>query len=147
MNNFKSRTILLADDDQDDRLLFMDALVAVEPDIILNLAENGQEALDSLLTGILPDIIFLDMNMPIKNGYECLKDIKNDPRLHLIPVIIFSTSFQPETVDIVYKAGADLYVIKPDNFAVLKSTIKHLVTVDWSRDQSILKEQYATLNK
>src|ERR1700761_8135544 len=97
------RTILLVDDDDNDREFFEDALKTIATDITLKIAGNGVEALDLLCNStVLPDLIFMDLNMPLRNGYECLGDIKKNERLKNIPVVIFSTSLQGETENIVY---------------------------------------------
>jgi DNA-binding response OmpR family regulator len=65
----------------------------------------------------LPVLIFLDLNMPLKNGFDCLKEIKKDDKLKSLPVIIYSTSGEEEVIKLVYKAGALFYIQKPDNFS------------------------------
>jgi len=131
-NNIK--TILLADDDIDDRDFFSDALKQVSGTTELVLAENGIELMNKLHHS-LPGkaaLIFLDLNMPLKNGYECLAEIKQQPAFKHLPVIIFSTSLQPETVNNVYRQGASLYIVKPNSFNKLKDIIKHVLSLNWS---------------
>jgi CheY-like chemotaxis protein len=142
-NNQGLKTILLADDDRDDREFFRDALSAVSDDIVLHLAENGIEALNMLHSGTgTPDLVFLDLNMPMKNGYECLHDIKQDRTLLQIPIIIFSTSLQRETANEVYERGASLYIIKPNSFVDLKDLLKKVLDMNWSSPSRTPREHF-----
>ena len=84
----------------------------------------------------LPDVIFLDLNMPAKNGFECLAEIKKNNTLKSLPVIIFSTTVQEETVNRVYKDGASYYICKPDNFTQLKKALKKVLEIDWLKEIS-----------
>src|SRR6187401_44920 len=101
-------TILMIDDDEDDQFFFTTALLDVDPSIKLVTALNGLKGLEYLKnTKILPDFIFLDINMPCMNGKECLMEIRKDSRLAEIPVIMFSTSPPELEETILLKAGAD----------------------------------------
>src|SRR5688572_16802485 len=108
--------LLLADDDDDDRLLFLDALKELSVPVNLSVAANGEILMDVLAKSPLTDIVFLDLNMPLKNGFECLEEIRADIRWRDLPVIIFSTSSQPSAIDQVYRRGAQLYIRKPNDY-------------------------------
>ncbi len=125
LNLQNNLSIYLADDDADDRFLFEEALMEVKNNVKLTTANNGEQLMNYLdkNTPPPPNLIFLDLNMPIKNGVECLDEIKKDTRLKHIPVIIFSTSCQEDAIDQVYKKGADYYICKPDNFQTLKALL------------------------
>ncbi len=133
--NTKIKNILLADDDQDDRMFFLDALQDINTDATLTTVENGEELMD-ILDGHPPknnpDIIFLDLNMPCKNGYECLAEIKKSDTLKHLPVVIFSTSLQQQSVNTVYDQGASLYIVKPNSFAKLKQVIENVLALNWT---------------
>jgi CheY-like chemotaxis protein len=133
--NTKIRKILLADDDQDDRMFFQDALQDIDTEATLTTAENGEELMQ-MLGGHPPknnpDIIFLDLNMPCKNGYECLAEIKNNDSLKHLPVVIFSTSLQQQSVNTVYDQGASLYIVKPNSFSKLKQVIENVLSLNWA---------------
>src|SRR6185503_20760706 len=90
----ESLSILLADDDEDDRLFFKDAIEAVKLRTTLEMVNDGQQLMDRLERTDLqtPHVIFLDLNMPKKSGLECLVEIRGDERLKDIPVAIYSTS-------------------------------------------------------
>lgn len=121
--------ILIADDDEDDRMLFADALRQVSQATDLSMATDGVELLSMLrLATSLPDVIFLDLNMPGKNGADSLKEIKKDPHLSRLPIIIFTTTANHKTIDQMYALGAQYYIQKPADFEVLKSLIGRILS-------------------
>lgn len=122
---FKAVTnIMLADDDTDDCLLFVEALKELNISTELTVVYNGEQVMDHLRkTEYLPDIIFLDLNMPRKNGFACLQEIKHDEKLKSIPVITVSTSFEQSVISLLYKDGAQFYIRKPNEFDKLKELI------------------------
>jgi CheY-like chemotaxis protein len=126
LNEKQINHILLADDDEDDRALFTDALQELYDGIELTTAKNGVDLMRLLDTwrGNLPDVIFLDLNMPLKNGFECLDEIRAQQRLRELPVVILSTSSLKETVDILHKKRANMYIKKPGTYPELKNTIE-----------------------
>jgi CheY-like chemotaxis protein len=117
--------VLLADDDSDDCMLFKEALEELPLTTSLSMVHNGEELMQFLDTKTegLPHILFLDLNMPRKNGMECLTQIKLNKNLKQLPVIIFSTSFNQEEVNLLYKNGAQHYIHKPNEFNELKELI------------------------
>jgi CheY-like chemotaxis protein len=122
----KPLLIYLADDDQDDRLLFKEALDEIDVAIAIEDFDNGVTLMDNLLNKNkpLPDLIYLDLNMPLMNGEECLHDIKNEPELSQIPIIIYSTYVDQAGAASLQLKGADLYLQKPDSFNKLKNLLK-----------------------
>lgn len=127
------KSIFLADDDGDDCLLFEDALREIDLHTQLTTAADGIQLMDILKNTVsrLPDVIFLDLNMPCKNGFECLQEIKESPVWRFIPIIIFSTSAQPDTIDQVYEQGANYYICKPGTFPLLKKAIEYVLSINW----------------
>ena len=87
------------------------------------------ERLGNTALNNLPDVVFLDLNMPRKNGLECLSEIKANHKLQNLPVIIFSTSLDSEIVDNLYKKGASYYIRKPGDFSKLKKVIEKALTI------------------
>jgi CheY-like chemotaxis protein len=125
------KKIFLADDDSDDCLLFEEALREVCTESSLTTANDGIELMKILESEHLPDLIFLDLNMPRKNGFECLSEIRQQSIFNHIPIIIFSTTAQPEAVHNVYENGANYFVCKPNTFQLLKNTIHHVLAINW----------------
>lgn len=121
--------IFLADDDADDRALFYEAIRTTFLKAELSSATNGEELLKVLLETKtpLPRIVFLDLNMPIKNGHESLVAIRSHNELKTIPVIIYSTSTDPVDIQKTFEEGADFYIAKPSSFSDLKHIIKTVV--------------------
>ena len=114
--------ILLADDDSDDCLFFNKALKELTIPNILKIVHDGEQLMHLLIneTPELPHILFLDLNMPRKNGFECLTEIKLSEKLKQLPVIVFSTSFEQEMVNLLYKNGAQYFIRKPSEFLQFK---------------------------
>ncbi|MXN91134.1 response regulator [Flavobacterium sp. Sd200] len=123
------KNVYLCDDDPDDRELFQNALQQISPDLLLTASGDGEELLLQLYDSFssLPDIIFLDINMPGKDGLETLREIKSHLHLYNIPVVIYSTSSQSDTVHATYSLGAKSYLVKPDSFNVLKKALTMLI--------------------
>jgi hypothetical protein len=130
--------VLLADDDEDDRLFFSDAFKELKMNTIVNVVKDGQELIDHLLQAdaILPHVLFLDLNMPIKTGLECLKEIKNIERLKNIAVAIYSTSGSEKDIEESFVRGANVYIKKPDSFSSLKKVLSEVITLNWQYQTS-----------
>lgn len=135
--------VLLADDDADDRDFFVDAVSEVAPNVKVETVNNGEQLINHLLNATaLPHIIFLDLNMPVKDGQECLGDIRKNDRLSKIPIVIYSTSASKEHIDQTYNCGASLYVRKPDSFTDLKSIAKKIFSLNWTNYTRPTKENF-----
>jgi CheY-like chemotaxis protein len=132
-------SIILADDDRDDQFFFKEVFSSIDPAVQVAIAEDGIELLH-LLTHQVPDIIFLDLNIPVNNGLQCLKEIRNIPALQNVPVVILSSYSRPNTIKTAYKLGANLFFIKPFKFTDLKAALKVLLTLNWTDPQQV-KEQ------
>lgn len=143
VSGYSTRHVVLADDDDDDKLLFQDVVKELGIAAKLSAASNGEALMEMLSEGPPPDLLFLDLNMPLKNGFECLAEIRRDRRLDQMPVIIFSTSSQPSAIDRVYKGGAQLYIRKPNDFTQLKKVIRHVFDMTWEkRDFKKAREEF-----
>ena len=115
-------TIYLIDDDMDDVELFREALQEVDPSISLQYANDGHEAVRNLTEqkNVLPDLIFLDISMPVFSGLQCLASFKKDEKLKDLPVIMYTTSSQEREIRTAKELGASGFVTKPNNFKHLK---------------------------
>lgn len=133
-------SLILADDDEDDHELFRDALNKISPSTSLSVVKDGEELI-GLLQHYLPDMIFLDLDMPCKNGLQCIQEIRSNPQTSNIPLVIFSSTTKPSNIVTAYEIGADLYFVKPASFGVLIASIQRILEMDWSQPDSV-KERY-----
>ncbi len=129
----KSITIVMAEDDPDDRMLVQDALVTSRLINDLHFVEDGEELMDylrregkytRLAKSPLPGLILLDLHMPKKDGREALKEIKSDPKLRRIPIVILTTSKAEEDVFRSYDLGVNSFIVKPLSFESLVYVMK-----------------------
>lgn len=126
--------ILLTDDDEDDREFFGQAIADLDLNYPVEFCKNGVELLDRLYdkSTDIPDIIFLDLNMPKLSGIETLKKIREDERFKNIPVIaIYSTSATIDGIKDTLGLGANVYIVKPISFSDLKKIIAKVIETDW----------------
>jgi CheY-like chemotaxis protein len=135
--------ITLADDDEDDRLFFIDAFEELKISTIVSTVNNGRELLNFLNhpETVLPNVIFLDLNMPILNGIECLKEIKLNDRFKEIVVAIYSTSSSDQDIEDTFVLGANIYIKKPSSFDSLKKILAEIVTINWQYHTSGLNKE------
>ncbi|HMT27895.1 MAG TPA: response regulator [Bacteroidia bacterium] len=121
--------ILLADDDKDDCMFFKEALDEIDLTTHLTTVYDGEQLMQHLQTRHLqlPDMLFLDLNMPLKNGFACLEEIKQNEKLKSLPVIIFSTSYEEKIANQLHLAGAQHYICKPADFPLLKKVIQQAI--------------------
>ena len=138
--NLKPLNILLADDDTDDCIFFKEAVEELLLSTQLTAVNDGEQLMKLLTneTNELPDVLFLDLNMPRKNGFECLSEIKSNQKLRQLPVIIFSTSLEQEVVNLLYKNGAQYFIRKPSEFSQFKKII-HQTFITLIIPQNILQ--------
>ncbi|MFL5764776.1 MAG: response regulator [Bacteroidia bacterium] len=134
MKTKKSFSILLADDDDDDREFLRETISEIAPKSTIHAVGDGASLMDHMnsFETTLPDIIFLDLNMPFKDGKECLSELKGSGKFQHIPVIIYSTSSYIKDIENAYNNGANLYVIKPSTCNELKKIIRKVFATDWS---------------
>ena len=130
--------ILLADDDEDDCMFFREALDELSLCATLKTVNNGVELMNFLENNLLnlPQMLFLDLNMPRKSGAECLEEIKQSEKFKHLPVIIYSTSSNIDVMDQLYGKGAQYYIRKPADFSNLKSVISR--TIDLILQKNVL---------
>lgn len=120
--------ILYVDDDADDRLFFSDAIHEIDEKIECTEAVNGEDALQYLIgTSILPDILFLDINMPKMNGFELMQRLNADSLLQTIPVIVISTSNIQSDRERLLSLGVDDFIVKPSSSGVLLKEISRVI--------------------
>lgn len=117
--------VYVADDDSDDRTFFSDALTEIP--ILTKVSEfnNGVDLMADLISGNnpSPNVIFLDLKMPMMDGFECLADIRDLPQFKNTPVVIYSTSYHPKEIARLKEMGASLYLQKPSSYNQLKTLL------------------------
>lgn len=135
--------IILADDDEDDRDFFSEAFSEIKIKTKLNLFNDGEQLMNYLLNpdSLLPHILFLDLNMPIKSGIECLHEIKQEEHLKDIAIAIYSTSASDEDIEETFVSGANIYIKKPNDFGTLKKVLSDVVTLNWQYQTSGLNKE------
>jgi CheY-like chemotaxis protein len=141
--------VLLADDDEDDRLFFKEAFEEIKIKTKVKTVNDGVELMNHLTkySKELPHILFLDLNMPRKNGIDCLLEIKNSDNLKDIVVAIYSTSASEEDIEDTFVKGANVYIKKPSDFGTLKKILEEVITINWQYHTSGLNREAFLLNR
>lgn len=129
--------ILLADDDEADRLLFKEAFEELKIKTQVHTVNDGVQLMDYLehKDVHLPLLLFLDINMPRKNGLECLKEIKRNKNLKNVSIAIYSTSASEKDIEETFLNGANVYINKPDDFNKLKQLLEKTVLIAFQYQQ------------
>jgi CheY-like chemotaxis protein len=132
MYKIQIKNVILAEDDEEDVLLFETVLSELNQDIKVDVATDENELMKILKqVSTLPEMIFLDLNIPNKNGFECLSEIKSNEKWNSIKIVILSTSSQPQQIETAYKGGADLYLAKPVSYSHFKSIMEKCISLNW----------------
>ena len=137
--------ILLADDDEDDRLLFIDAFSELKMKTVVHTVNDGRELMKWLNLKVLhlPHLLFLDLNMPGKDGMQCLKEIRSNQKLKDVSIAIYSTSDNEKDMEETFLQGANVYITKPNDFNLLKKVLEKAVKITSQyQDQSIKRENF-----
>jgi CheY-like chemotaxis protein len=124
------KRVMLIDDDPDDQLFFRDAMQIISPSLHCEVVSTCQEAFRLLEQSPLPDFIFMDLNMPIMNGFDCLMYLKSQAGYKDIPVVIFTTSKNKQDILRTRQLGAKWFMTKPDDFNVLCKKLNKIIQKD-----------------
>jgi CheY-like chemotaxis protein len=135
--------VLLADDDDDDRLFFTDAFNEIKIKTSVKTVNNGIELMAYLSSPktSTPHILFLDLNMPLKGGIECLREIRNNENLKNLSVAIYSTSSSDSDIEETFIQGANIYIKKPNSFSTLKKVLNEVIATNWQYHNSGLNKE------
>jgi CheY-like chemotaxis protein len=136
------KNIWLADDDPDDCAIFREALEQLVPTASLTIISNGEQLTNLLTPSNKPDILFLDINMPLKTGLECLVEIRAQRHFSRLPIVMFTSSTQDWDVTKSYGFGATLYYSKPHSFAKLVGDMGALFKMNWDDPYTITGDHY-----
>lgn len=136
MDTTPLKYVYLADDDEDDRLLFSDAVESIIDDCEVATFVDGEKLIRHLKSNpdVIPFLMFIDINMPRMNGFECLETIRNMPQYKDVPVIMYSTSSSQADIARSRELGANLYVQKPYNYEVMKVLMQQIFETDWTKE-------------
>jgi CheY-like chemotaxis protein len=135
--------ILLAEDDEDDRLFFKEAIAELKINYELHFVNDGVQLMDYLMKtdGALPHLLFLDINMPRKNGMQALEEIRSSDKLKDLSVAIYSTSSAQKDIDEALLKGANIYITKPSDFNHLKKILAKAIKLNWQYYTSGLNKE------
>ena len=146
--NHDALHILLAEDDDDDRLFFKDAIEEIKVKTVVTMVNDGVELMEYLHNPNihLPHLVFLDLNMPRKNGMQCLKEIRSNHKLKELSIAVYSTSALEKDIEDTFINGANVYIKKPNDFEVLKNILAKVITINWQYHTSGLNKENFLLN-
>ena len=146
--NHDALHILLAEDDDDDRLFFKDAIEEIKVKTVVTMVNDGVELMEYLHNPNihLPHLVFLDLNMPRKNGMQCLKEIRSNHKLKELSIAVYSTSALEKDIEETFINGANIYIKKPNDFEVLKNILAKVITINWQYHTSGLNKENFLLN-
>ena len=146
--NHDALHILLAEDDDDDRLFFKDAIEEIKVKTVVTMVNDGVELMEYLQKPNvhLPHLVFLDLNMPRKNGMQCLKEIRSNHKLKELSIAVYSTSALEKDIEETFINGANIYIKKPNDFEVLKNILAKVITINWQYHTSGLNKENFLLN-
>ncbi len=133
--------IIVVDDDNEEGVLFSEKIKELNLPHAIYTATSCSALFDMLAQNPLPHVIFMDINMPLPNGHECVKRLKAHPQYGHIPVIMYSISAAEQDIETSYAAGAHYYVVKPYAPQNLSHTLKRALTPDWRKPQPVAKRE------
>jgi CheY-like chemotaxis protein len=135
MTSSKVRSITLIDDDPDDFSIFSDALHSIEDDIEVNHIASTSSLPQKKEDCTVPDLLFLDINMPDRDGFDWIKLIRQ--KGYRMPVIMYSTASNQDFVQRAFKEGANMYLPKPDSFTTLQNALRKIISLDWNDPEKV----------
>jgi DNA-binding NarL/FixJ family response regulator len=129
-------SVVLAEDSLEQCFFFERAFKEVAPQAVFAAVNDGDKLI-TLLESYLPDLLFLDLNLPCKNGVECIKEIREQRPYDSMSIIVFTVSADDQAIQSVFGYGANMYMVKPGEYFLLKSLLNNILSMDWSDPQSI----------
>jgi CheY-like chemotaxis protein len=136
--------LIVADDDEDDQMLLKEAIQEFSDSIVTTIIPDGKQLMNFLNKGNKPELILLDLNMPYKNGTECLLEIRANEQLRNLPVVILSTSRNIRDIELCFNLGANLFFTKPCSFKSLKILVRSILAINWETFKSVTSKQKFT---
>ena len=136
------KTIVFAEDDEDDQLHFKEVFYEIDADIQIVFVRDGNQLLQ-LLKNFLPDLLFLDLEMPYKNGLECLVELRKNIAYNNLPVVICSSTMRPANIQTAYEMGAHLFLHKSSSYSDYSYCLKQILSLNWG-DPEKVRATYCT---
>lgn len=136
------KSIVLAEDNLEHCFFFKKALKEAAPQVSFAAVHDGDQLIQ-LLESYLPDLLFLDIGMPCKGGVQCIKEIREHRAYDSMPIIVFSVFADDQAIQGAYGYGANLYVVKPEEYGLLKSALHTILSMDWSDPKSITEKFFS----
>ena len=137
--------VVLAEDNLEHCFFFKKALREAAPSIQFTEVHDGGKLME-LLKNYIPDLLFLDLDIPCRNGVQCIKELREDRAYNNLPIIVFTISSRQHTIQTTYGFGANLYFVKPDEYGLLVSSLHKILSMNWSNPKTIT-ENYFHNNK
>jgi DNA-binding NarL/FixJ family response regulator len=138
-------SVVLAEDSLEQCFFFERAVREASPQTVFSPVHDGNELM-ALLEKYLPDLLFLDLNMPCKGGVQCIKEIREQRTYDSMPILVFSVSVDEQAIQAAYGYGANMYMVKPGEYSLLTSVLRDVLSMDWS-DPKRIAEQYFCHNR
>jgi CheY-like chemotaxis protein len=132
-------TVMYIDDDPDDHQAFVDAVRDSCPQVKLYTFYNAEAAFSILLKD-QPDIVFVDLDMPGKDGLKCIFEIRQDKALQMLPIIVYSSTSRHSNIQAAYEIGANLFITKPHTYSRLKTLLCEVFSLDWTKPEEITRK-------
>jgi CheY-like chemotaxis protein len=129
---YAETNVLLADDDDDDFWFFTLAIAETEILVALKRVEDGETLMKALEDNI-PDVLFLDLHMPCKNGWQCLREIRSNKRYDSLPIITYTAFYNLQSIEYCFREGANLYSVKATDLASLTEILKRVLSIEWKK--------------
>ena len=134
-------SVLLAEDNLEHCFYFKKALQQVNARVKFSAVHDGH-GLMLLLEDYRPDLLFLDLDMPNKNGIECIKEIRDNKDYDALPIVVFTISTQANAIQSAYGFGANLYFVKPSELSLLAGSLEEILQMDWSDPEAITAQHF-----
>lgn len=143
MNDNEALHIIMADDDENDRHFFSEALQNIKVKTMLTFVNDGSQLMNHLNSPgtRLPHVVFLDLNMPLKNGMECLSEIRKNSKLKDLIVVIYSGDASEDKVEEAFIKGANIYIQKPNDLLTMKNALSQVINLNWQYHTLGLKKE------
>lgn len=132
--------VILADHDEGNLIIFKNILQEIKIQVKVKTFCNGKDLMSDLRENIVPEVIFINYHLPLKNALECLSEIKSDQKFDAVTTIVYSENVSVETEDKIFISGANIFMKKPDNYRDMKRNITDIISITWQYHTSGLNK-------